>query len=83
MLAQELNDNKEKILKLTKEKNQWEKERGFLIAKIDVLNENQLILEKEKEDKNKKKEVQIVHPTTETNIESIVQAMSQMSLRDT
>ena len=40
-------------LLLHKKKNQWENEGGFLIAKIYVLNENQLILEKEKEDKNK------------------------------
>ena len=58
------------------------KKRGFLIAKIDVLKENQLILEKEKEDKNKEDEVQIVQSTAETNNESIVQAMSQVSLRD-
>ena len=29
------------------------KDRGFLTAKIDVLNENQLILETKKDDKNK------------------------------
>ena len=47
-------------LLLHKKKNQWENEGGFLIAKIYVLNENQLILEKEKEDKNKEDKVQIV-----------------------
>ena len=43
------------------------KEKGLLIAKIDVLNENQLVLENEKEEKNKEDEVKISQPTTETN----------------
>ena len=58
------------------------KDRGFLTAKIDVLNENQLILEKEKDGKNKEEEVEIIHPTGETNIESIVQDMSPVNIRD-
>ena len=45
-LSQELNDCKENLLNLVGEPSQWEKEKGFLIAKIDVLNENQLVLEK-------------------------------------
>ena len=52
LLSQELNDYKDKLLKLLGEKKQWEKEKCFLTAKIDFLNENQLILEMEKEDKN-------------------------------
>ena len=37
-LSQELNVCKAKLLKLTGEQSKWEKEKGFLIAKIDVLN---------------------------------------------
>ena len=54
-LSQELNDSKARLLNLAGEQNQWEKEKGFLIAKIDVLNENQLDLEKEREQKHKYK----------------------------
>ena len=50
-LSQELNDYKSKLLKLDGEKSKWEKEKCFLIAMIDVLNENQLALEKEREEK--------------------------------
>ena len=53
-----------------------------MIVKIDVLNENQLILEKEKQEKIKEEEEQIVQPIAETNTESIVHVMSQVSLRD-
>ena len=52
------------------------------IAKIDVLNENQLIFEKGGEEKNKNEVIEIYQPSTKTNTESIVQAMSQVSLRD-
>ena len=51
-----MNVSRTKLLKLTEQKNKWEKEKVFLISKIYVLNENQLILEKYKEDKNKKEE---------------------------
>ena len=44
-----------------------EKEKGLLIAKIDVLNENQMVLEKEKEEKNREYEVKIIHPIAKTN----------------
>ena len=47
LLSQEMNDSKVKLLKLTEEQSQWEMEIAFLIAEIDVLNENQLILENE------------------------------------
>ena len=43
---------------------------------------NQLILEKEKEDKTKDEEVQIVQATAEKNTKAIVHAMSQVILRD-
>ena len=43
---------------------------------MDELNENQLIIEKEREDKEKNKWVEIGHPSTETHIEVIVQDMS-------
>ena len=46
------------------EKIQWEKEKSFLTAKLYVLNENQLILEKEKQVKDKKESVQIGKPST-------------------
>ena len=62
MLTKELSDKKANLLKLVEEKNAWEKEKGLLIAKIDVLNENQLVLEKEKENKSKEDEVQIIQP---------------------
>ena len=45
-MSQELNDSREKLLKFAEEQGEWEKERAFLIAKIDVLNENEMILEK-------------------------------------
>ena len=48
LITQELSDSKEKLLNLAEGENKWEKEIYFLIAKIDVLNENQLILEKDK-----------------------------------
>ena len=82
LLSQELNDKKSKLLKFVEEQNQWEKERDFIIAKIDVLNQNQLILEKEREEKEKKEQVETCHPNTEKNIEDIVQALSQVILRD-
>ena len=81
-LYQELNEYKETLLKIIEERNQWEKERGFLAAKIDVLNENQLILERENGDKNEKEVILAAQPSTETNIEAIVQAMSHVILRD-
>ena len=77
-----MNDYKEKILNLIKEKNKWEKEIGFLTAKIDVLNGNQLILEREKEDKNEREVIPTTQPSTETNTESIIQVMPQVSIRD-
>ena len=80
LLSQELNDYKAKLLKLIEEHIQWENERGFLTAKIDVLNENQLILEKG--DKNEREIIIATQPSTEMNTEAIVQAMSQVSLRD-
>ena len=40
---------------------------GFLIAKIDVLNENRLVLEKEREEKNKKESVETEQTIIETN----------------
>ena len=46
------------------DKIQWEKEKCFLTTKIYVLNENQFILEKEREDKNKRESVQIEQLTT-------------------
>ena len=55
-LSQELNDCKAKLLKAVGEQIQWEKEKVFLIAKIDVLNENQLVLEKGIEEKQKDKQ---------------------------
>ena len=81
-LSQELNDYKSKLLKVVGEQIQWEKEKGFLIAKINVLNENQLAFEKEREEKQKDKLKETYHPSTKENTEAIVQAMSQVSLRD-
>ena len=43
MLSQELNNHKAKVLNIIEEHSQWENEKCFLIANIDVLNENQLI----------------------------------------
>ena len=48
MLAKELSDSKERLLKLVEEKKEWEKEKGHLNAKIDVLNERQLVLKEER-----------------------------------
>ena len=48
MLTKELNDSKTKLLKLAKEKKEWEKEKGLLIEIFDVLNERKLALEKRK-----------------------------------
>ena len=41
-----------------------------------------LALEKEKEDKSKEDEAQTIHLIAQTSTKSIVQAMSQVSLRD-
>ena len=81
-MPQELNDSKTKLLKFVEEQGQWEKERSFLIAKIDVVNENQMILEKEREEKEKKKQVETDQPSVEKSTECIVQAMFQVSLKD-
>ena len=62
-----MNDSKGKLVKLVEEQSQWEKEIAFLIVKMDVLNENQLITEKEREDKEKNKWVEIGHQSTETS----------------
>ena len=62
-MSQELNDSKDKLLKHDEEEIQWEKERAFLISKIDVLNENQLIPEKEREEKEKSKQVETSQPS--------------------
>ena len=40
------------------------KGKRFPYFKIDVLNENRLILEKEREDKNKRESIQITQPST-------------------
>ena len=71
LFSQELNDSKAKLLKISKEQSQCKKKRSFLIAKIDVLNENQLILEKEREEKEKNKQVE----TSQSRTKAIVQAM--------
>ena len=71
-LFQELNDSKSKLLKFFEEQGQWEKERAFLISKIDVLNENQLDLEREREEKTKNEPIKIDHPGTQTSTEAIV-----------
>ena len=55
MLSQELNDSKYKLLELVEEKIQLEKDKVILISKIDVLNEDQLVLEKEREEKERNK----------------------------
>ena len=55
------------MLKIAEEINQWGKDKSHLVAKIDLLNEIQLVLEKEKEQKNKEDEVQIIHPVDKTN----------------
>ena len=81
-MSQELNDTRDIFLKFVEEQSKWEKERAFLIAKIDVLNENQMILEKEREDKEKKNQFEIGQSSVETSTKSIVQAMSQFSLKD-
>ena len=62
LLAKELNDNKARILKLDEEKKKYEQEKVILIEKNDVLNEGKLDLEKEKADKSKEYELQIIHP---------------------
>ena len=67
---------------LLKIKINGKRKKGFLPAKIDVLNENQLILENEREDKSKRESIQIEQPSTLTNTETIFQAMSLVSLRD-
>ena len=82
MLCQELNGSKDKLLKLDDEQGQWEKERAFIIDKIYVLNENQLVLEKEREEKERNKHVETCHPSRNVSTEAIAQAMSQVSLRD-
>ena len=64
-MSQELNDSWEKLLKFVEEQGKCEKERAFLIVKIDVLNENQMILEKEREEEEKKKQVETGQPSVE------------------
>ena len=59
-LSQELNDSKYQLLKFFEEHNKWEKEIYFLILKIDVLNENQIILEKAREEEEKEGHVKQV-----------------------
>ena len=49
---------------------------------IDVLNDNQIILENEREEKEKNKQEETSYPSIETSIEAIVQAIAQVSLRD-
>ena len=65
-----------------REHSQWEKEKGFLISNTKVLNEKQLDLEKEREEKEKDKHRETGQPRKKSIIEAIVQAMSQVSLRD-
>ena len=55
---------------------------SFLIANIDVLNENQMILEKDREEEEKKKQYEIGQPSVETSKKGIVQVMSQLSLKE-
>ena len=81
-LSQELNDRMEKMLKFVEEQGNWAKERDFLIAKIDVLNQNQIILEKERGEEEKKKQYEIGQPSVETSKKGIVQVMSQVSLKE-
>ena len=49
---------------------------------IDVLNDNQLILENEREEKENNKQMGTGKPSTETRTEAMVQNMSQGSLRE-
>ena len=46
ILANELSDNKAKLLKLVDEKKEWEKGKALLVEKINILNERKLDLEK-------------------------------------
>ena len=77
-----MSDNKEKLLKLANEKKEQEKEKSLLVEKVNVLKEKQYVLEKEIEDKSKEDEVQVIQPIAQTSTESIMQAMSHVSLRD-
>ena len=58
------------------------KGKRFPYFSDDVLNENQLALEKEREEKQKDKQKETGQPGKEANTELIVQAMSQVSLRE-
>ena len=58
------------------------KGKRFFLAKFDVLYENQIILEKEREEKEKKNQSKKNHQSMETSTNGMVQAMSQESLKE-
>ena len=76
-------DSKEKLLKFVEEHGKWEKERAYIIAHIDVLNENQigLVKYKEKEKEKEEKQSKTCQESMETNTKYIVKDMSQVSLK--
>ena len=69
------------MLKFTDEKKEWENEKFLLTENVKVLKQKYEELEKEMEEKGKEPKVKIIAPTAQTNEESIVQSMSQVSLR--
>ena len=81
-LNDELSNCKAKLMKFVEEKREWEKQRVMLRDNVKALKQKQAKLEKEVNEKGKESEVQIIPPPTQSNEESIVQEMSNFSLRD-
>ena len=52
-----------------------------MVQNVNALKEKQYVLEKEIEDKRKEDEVQVIQPNAQISTESIMQDMSQISLK--
>ena len=85
----ELTDCKAKILKFTEKEKQWQRDMSLVVesektlkAKYDELERNMQEKEKEIQEKEKELESRIIPPSTESGEQTILQAMSQVSLKE-
>ena len=87
-LSSELTDCKVKLLIFAEKEKQWQKDMALVVEsektmkeKIDEMERNLQEKEKELQDKEKKLELRIIPPTAESSEQTIIQAMSQVSLK--
>ena len=75
-------DCKERLRKFEEKEKQWEKDAGLWAEKEMDFETKQTELEKEQKEKNKEQQVQVISPSLQSGVDSISQAMSQVSIKD-